>query len=153
MFNKKNTLFLTLFLITSIQILIYINNNQKISFRYFIWTSQELRIGKLICISFVSGLLVSSILNKSINLYNKKNDINYKKNNEEDYSYEKNINEEENKSKYQMPPERDIRDAQPTISVNYRVIENTGENYSEYDKNSSNNEQFQDDWDNNDKDW
>ena len=153
MFNKKNTLFLTLFLITSIQILIYINNNQKISFRYFIWNSQELRIGKLICISFVSGLLVSSILNKSINLYNKKNDINYKKNNEEDYSYEKNINEEENKSKYQMPPERDIRDAQPTISVNYRVIENTGENYSEYDKNSSNNEQFQDDWDNNDKDW
>ena len=29
MFNKKNTFFLTLFLITSIQILLYINNTQK----------------------------------------------------------------------------------------------------------------------------
>lgn len=153
MFNKKNTLFLTLFLITSIQILLYINNPQKISFRYFIWNSQELRIGKLICISFVSGLLVSSILNNSINLYNKNNDIKYKKKNDQDYSYQKNIKEEENKSKYQMPPERDIRDPQPTISVNYRVIENTGENYSEYGENSSNNQQFHDDWDNNDKDW
>ena len=153
MFNRKNTLLLTLSLITSIQILLYINNNQKISFRYFIWNSQELRIGKLICISFVSGLLVSSILNKSISLYNKSNEINHKKKYEQDYSYEKNIDEEENKSKYQMPPERDIRDTQPTISVNYRVIENKEENYSEYGKNSSNDQQFQDDWDNNDKEW
>ena len=30
-----------------------------------------------------------------------------------------------------MPPERDIRAAQPTISVNYRVIKNTEENNSD----------------------
>ena len=29
---------------------------------------------------------------------------------------------------YEMPPERDLRDTQPTISVNYRVIKNKAEN-------------------------
>ena len=52
-----------------------------------------------------------------------------------------------------MPPQRDIRDSQPTISVNYRVVRNTEENTSKKDKNISNSTDIKDDWDNDDNDW
>ena len=65
MFKKKYLLF-TLFLIIIFQILFYTNNNQKTSFRYFKWTLQEVSIGKLISISFFSGLFVSTLLNTTI---------------------------------------------------------------------------------------
>ena len=64
---KKKYLLLTLFLIIIFQILLYTNNNQKTSFRYFKWTFQEVSIGKLISISFFSGLFVSTLLNTTIN--------------------------------------------------------------------------------------
>jgi len=63
---KKKYLLLTLFFIIIFQILIYTNNNQRTSFRYFKWTIQEVSIGKLICISFFSGLFVSTLLNTTI---------------------------------------------------------------------------------------
>ena len=53
----------------------------------------------------------------------------------------------------EMPPQRDIRDAQPTISVNYRVVKNTGENNLKRDQNYSNNNYNEDDWDDNNNDW
>ena len=65
MFKKKYLLF-TLFLIIIFQILLYTNNNQKTSFRYFKWTLQEVSIGKLISISFFSGLFVSTLLNTTV---------------------------------------------------------------------------------------
>ena len=52
-----------------------------------------------------------------------------------------------------MPPERDLRDTQPTISVNYRVIKDNGENQLRERNQSSQNTQYQDDWDNNDLEW
>ena len=60
---------------------------------------------------------------------------------------------EDVRSKIEMPPERDIRDSQPTISVNYRVIKNTEENNYERDKNYSSYSDSSDDWDNNESDW
>ena len=63
---KKKYLLLTLFLIIIFQILLYTNNNQKTSFRYFKWTLQEVSIGKLISISFFSGLFISSLLSTTI---------------------------------------------------------------------------------------
>ena len=60
-------LILTLiFLIIIFNILLSIDNNQKTSFRYFKWTLQEVSIGKLISISFFSGLFVSTLLNTTI---------------------------------------------------------------------------------------
>ena len=63
---KKKYLLLTLFLIIIFQILLYTNNNQKTSFRYFKWTINEVSIGKLISISFFSGLFVSTLFNTTI---------------------------------------------------------------------------------------
>ena len=147
MFFKKKFLLLTLLLIIIIQSLLFSNNNQKTSFRYFKWNVQEVSIGKLISISFFSGLFVSTLLS---NLFtnNKKN---YSENTEE--IFRSLDNEEDLKSNIDMPPQRDIRDAQPTISVNYRVVKNIEENSLKSDQNFSNVSDNKDDWVNDDNDW
>ena len=143
----KKTYLLTIFTVIIFQIALYTNNKHMSSLRYFKWTIQEVSIGKLISISFFSGLFISTLLNSS--------DVNYKKNNEE--NIEENLetfnNQEDVKSNVEMPPQRDIRDAQPTISVNYRVIKNTEENNIKRDQNYSDNLNYKDDWDNDEIDW
>ena len=147
MIFKKKYLLLNIFLIIIIQTLLYTNNNQRISFKYFKWTVKEVSIGKLINISFFSGLLISTLLTTTISSY-KKNVI---ENIEE--NYEPLNNEEDIKSNIDIPPQRDIRDAQPTISVNYRVVKNTEENNLKKDQNYSNNPDNKDDWNIEDNDW
>ena len=94
---------------------------------------------------------MSTLLNTTV--------TNFKKSSFEkfDENYEPLKREEDEKSKIEMPPQRDIRDSQPTISVNYRVIknteENTEENNYERDKSYSNSPDSKDDWDNNNNDW
>ena len=51
-----------------------------------------------------------------------------------------------------MTPQRDIRETQPTISVNYRVVKNMNDNNFKKDRNYSNPDS-KDDWDNADNDW
>ena len=135
------------FLIIIFQTLLYTNNNQKTSFRFFEWTAQNVSIGKLISISFFSGLFVSTLLNITTTSINKKST----KNIEDDH--EALNNDEYINSNIEMPPQRDIRDAQPTISVNYRVVKNTEENNLKRDQNYSNNNDKEDDWVNNNNDW
>ena len=147
MIFKKKYLLLTILLIIIVQIALHTNNKQRSSFRYFKWTIQEVSIGKLINISFFSGLLISTLLTTTISSY-KKNVI---ENIEE--NYEPLNNEEDIKSNIDIPPQRDIRDAQPTISVNYRVVKNTEENNLKKNQNYSNNPNNKDDWNNDDNDW
>ena len=147
MIFKKKFLLLILFFIIVFQTLLYTNNNQKTSFRFFEWTAQKVSIGKLISISFFSGLFVSTLLNITTTITNKKST----KNIEDDY--EALNNDEYINSNVEMPPQRDIRDAQPTISVNYRVVKNTEENNLKRDQNYSNNNDNEDDWVNNNNDW
>ena len=139
---------LTIFFIIIIQILLYINNsNKNTSIRFFKWTSQEVSIGKLISISFFSGLFMSALLNTTTTNFKNKTFENI------DENYEPFKREEDVRSNIEMPPQRDIRDSQPTISVNYRVIKNTEENNFERDKNYSNSPDSGDDWNTNDSDW
>ena len=145
---KKKYLLLILFLIIIFQTLLYTNNNQKTSFRYFKWNLQEISIGKLISISFFSGLFVSTLLNTTITStsFRKKTLENVGDN------FVSNNNEEEMEPNVEMPPQRDIRETQPTISVNYRVVKNMNDNNSKKDLNYSNPDN-KDDWDNADNDW
>ena len=147
MIFKKKFLLLTFFFIVVLQTLLYTNNKQKTSFRYFQWTVQDVSIGKLINISFFSGLIMSTLLNTTLVSHNK----NTVENTEE--NYEPINNDEDMKSNVEMPPQRDIRDTQPTISVNYRVIKNTEENNLRPNKNNSNITGNNDDWDNDENDW
>jgi len=145
---KKKYLLLSLFLIIIIQTLLYTNNNQKTSFRYFKWTLQEVTIGKIISISFFSGLVISTLLNTTINStgFRKKSFENI----EDDFISQN--SEVDMESKVEMPPQRDIRETQPTISVNYRVVKNMNDNNLKKDLNYSNSDNI-DDWDNVDNDW
>ena len=150
--NKKKNLILIILLIASIQILLLINNRQKTSFRYFVWNIQEVTIGRLIIISFVSGLLISSLLNKTLinniptnQVYDKKDKATH---NDDDSIEREDINEP-----HDITPERDLRDPQPTISVNYRVIKNKGDNEFTDRYDTINNSQYADDWNNNDSEW
>ena len=147
MFKKKYLLF-TLFLIIIFQILLYTNNNQKSSFRYFKWTIQEVSIGKLISISFFSGLFISTLLNTTIT------NTSFRKNTFENVvdDFVSQNYEEDMGSNVEMPPQRDIRETQPTISVNYRVVKNMNDNNSKKDQKFSNPDS-NDDWDNPDNDW
>ena len=145
---KKKYLFLTLFLLIIFQALLYTNNNQKTSFRYFKWTIQEVSIGKLISISFFSGLFISTLLNTTIT------STRFRKNtfeNVEDDFVSQN-NEEDMEPNVEIPPQRDIRETQPTISVNYRVVKNMNDNNLKKDQSYSN-QDIKDDWDNADNDW
>ena len=145
---KKKYLFLSIFLIIIIQTLLYTNNNQKTSFRYLKWTLQEVSIGRLISISFFSGIFVSTLLNTTITRtsFRKKTFENV----EDDFV---NIdNEEEMEPNVEMPPQRDIRETQPTISVNYRVVKNMSDNNLKKDQSYSN-QDIENDWDNDDNDW
>ena len=148
MIFKKKFLLLTLFLIIIFQTLLYTNNNQKTSFRFFNWTVKEISIGKLISISFFSGLFITSLLNTTIT------STSFKENNfenvEDDFvsqNYDENM-----EPNIEMPPQRDIRETQPTISVNYRVVKNMNDNDLIKDRNYSNLDN-NDDWDNAENDW
>ena len=150
MIFKKKYLLLDIFLIITIQILLFTNNKQRTTFRLFKWTLREVSIGKLISISFLSGICISTLLtNVSYGNNNfKKIEDDYEPLNNDEY-----IRSEED-TNVEIPPQRDIRDAQPTISVNYRVIKNTEDNNLERDQNYSKNLNNKDDWDNNeDNDW
>ena len=148
MIFKKKYLLFTFFLIIIFQILIYTNNKEKVSLRYLKWTVQEVSIGKLISISFFSGLFASTLLNTTITSTSfRKNTF---KNVEDDFEYQN--NEEDLEPNVEMPPQRDIRETQPTISVNYRVVKNMNDNNLKKDRNYSNTNN-NDDWDNADNDW
>ena len=144
MIFKKKFLLVILFIIIISQSLLFTNNNHKTSFRYLKWTIKEVSIGKLISISFFSGLFISALLNTTNTNFKKNNFSNIEENNETIN------NEEDMKSNIEMPPQRDIRDSQPTISVNYRVVKNMEENNMKSDQNYSNKN---DDWDDDDNEW
>ena len=144
---KKNYLLLTLFLIIILQAFLYTNNNQTTSFRFLKLSVKEVSIGKLISFSFFSGLVISALLNTA-NISYKKNNFENKEENNEPFNDEIDIN-----SNVEMPPQRDIREAQPTISVNYRVIKNTNETNLRNDGNYSDKFNNEDDWENNENEW
>jgi len=99
-------------------------------------------------ISFFSGLFVSTLLKTTINStsFRKKTLENV----EDDFV--SNNNQEEVEPSVEMPPQRNIRETQPTISVNYRVLKNINDNNLKKDQSYSN-QDIKDDWDNADNDW
>ena len=151
MIYKRNGILITIFLIIFMQLFLYINNKQKSSFRYFIWNIQEISVGKLITISFSTGFLVSSLLSKTINTNDKENFQNDYENGNEEYADQP--NEVFKKNEYEIPPQRDVRDTQPTISVNYRVIKNKRDDDSDYDEDYQINSKNNDDWNERDSGW
>ena len=151
MIYRKKGLIIAISLIVSILLLIYTNNRQKSSFKVFIWNTQEITLGKLISISFLSGFLISTFMQNIFIPKNTKRKIKDEFNKSE--GYESIPNNEDDDFGFEMPPQRDVREAQPTISVNYRVVKNTEENNLRSDEYYSNKAENKDDWNNNEDDW
>ena len=143
MFYKKRYLIFTILFIILLQVLLYINNNNKSNLKFFIWEIREIEIGKLLSVSFFSGILISSIINyttqtKIINKLEEEEEL------DKNESVEAFTNIDEKNSSFEMPPQRDIRDPQPTISVNYRVVKNNSDNYQKYGDEVK--KVYEDDW-------
>ena len=146
---KKRIFTLSIFFILCIQVLLLINNRQRTSFRYFIWNVADVSIGKLICISFFSGLLMSSLLNKTLN----SNIRTYQRIEEDSDKTFSDFDKTDNNIDYSSGDNDSNYDIPPTISVNYRVIKDNGENDFRDKNQTSNKTQYEDDWSNNDLEW
>ena len=147
--NKK---FIAFFIFLSIFILSILNikNPEKTKFYLFTSKTEEISLGNLITMTFIAGFSFSSVLS----LISKNNSQELLENNftnyeEIDKSDENNISQNLNSN---PPPERDVRDSQPTISVNYRFVDqDTNSNSSKKTTNNPNNED--NDWVNYDNEW
>ena len=149
--NTKSK-FIIFFIFFSILILSIFNikNPEKTKFYLFTSKIEEISIGNLITITFISGFTFSSLLSLM-----SKNNLKERSIDNYDNDYELNKSDENNfRQKFDIdrPPERDIRESQPTISVNYRFIDQENNSYaSKSTKNEFNNED--NDWTNNDNEW
>ncbi len=147
--NKKLIAFFIFFSILTLSIL-NIKNPEKTKFYLFTSKTEEISLGNLITITFIAGFSFSSVLS-FISKNNSKEslDNNFSNYEDVDKSDENNFSQDLNSIR---PPERDVRESQPTISVNYRFIDQDNNSYSSRKKtNNPNNED--NDWVNYDNEW
>ena len=133
--------------------IINIKNYEKTKFYLFTSKIEEISLGNLITIAFISGFTFSSLLTL-ISKNNLQESLeNNMANKEERDNADQNITNQEIEST--RPPERDVRESQPTISVNYRFVDQDNNSFSSKntkDKNINfNNEK--NDWENYDNEW
>ena len=130
-----------------------IKNPEKTKFYLFTSKIEEISLGNLITITFVSGFSFSSLLTfVSKNKY--KEELGDDFINEEDFDkYNENQLSQEFESV--RPPERDVRESQPTISVNYRFVDQENNSYSSKSTTKNNNDRNKEDndWLNYDNEW
>ena len=152
--NIKNKLIAFFIFILIFTLSIFnVKNPEKIKFYLFTSEKEQISLGNLITLTFVSGFTLSSLLTliSKTNLQASSDDnfINY---DEIEQSVENNTYQE---FKSDRPPERDVRESQPTISVNYRFVDQDDDLYSSKNNskktNNVNNED--NDWLNNDDSW
>ena len=150
---KKKIIAFCIFFSISFLSILNIKNPEKTKFYLFTSKIEEISLGNLITIAFISGFSFNSILsviyknNSQESLEN--NHTNYE---EIDKSDEYNFSQELNPNR---PPERDIRESQPTISVNYRFVDQDNNSYISKNtkKNSKNLNEEDNDWLNYDNEW
>ena len=145
--NIKNKLII-FFTFCSIIILSIFNlrNPEKTEFYLFTSKTEEISLGNLITISFISGFTFSSLLTLISKNYSQESLEDNFINDEIEKSDENIFNQE---TEIDRPPERDLRESQPTISVNYRFVDQDNNSFS-----SKNNlKREDDDWKYNDNEW
>ena len=152
--NIKNKL-IVFFIFFSILTLTIINlkNSEKTKIYLFTSKIEEISLGNLIAITFLSGFTFSSLSILMSSNNSKESLEDYYINEEEiDKTYENNFNQELESNR---PPERDVRESQPTISVNYRFVDQDNNSFgSKNTKKIINNPNNEDnDWVNYDNEW
>ena len=132
--------------------MINIKNYEKTKFYLFTSKIEEISLGNLITIAFISGFTFSSLLTLiSKNNLQESLENNIAKKEEMDNA-DQNITNQEIESF--RPPERDVRESQPTISVNYRFVDQDNNSFSSKNTKKTNNKSSEDnDWANYDNEW
>ena len=150
--NKKLIAFFIFFSILTLSIL-NIKNPEKTKFYLFTYKTEEISLGNLITMTFIAGFSFSSVLS----LVSKNNSQELLENNftnyeEIDKSDENNFSQDLNSN---PPPERDVRESQPTISVNYRFVDQDNNSYDlkNTKKIINNPNKDENDWLNHDNEW
>ena len=150
--NRKLILFF-IFLQIFILSIINIKNPEETKFYLFTSKTEDISLGNLITITFIAGFSFSSVLS----LISKNNSQESLENNftnyeEIDKSDNNNFSQEFNSNR---PPERDVRESQPTISVNYRFVDQDNNSYSSKKTTTSINhpDNEDNDWVNYDNEW
>jgi len=117
-------IFLQVFILSMLNV----KNPEETKFYLFTSKTEDISLGNLITISFISGFSFSSLLSLiSKNNSQESVEKNFTNNEEIDKSDENNFSQELNTNR---PPERDLRESQPTISVNYRFVDQDNNSYS-----------------------
>ena len=124
--NKKLIAFYIFFLIFILSIL-NLKNPEKTKFYLFTSKTEEISLGNLITMTFIAGFSFSSVLSLFSNNSQELLENNFTNYEEIDKSDENNFSQDLNSN---PPPERDVRDSQPTISVNYRFVDQDNNSYS-----------------------
>ena len=143
--NKKLVVSFVFFSIFILSIL-NIKNPEKTKFYLFTSKTEKISLGNLITITFISGFTFSSLLTLISKNYSQESLEDNFINDEIENSDENIFNQE---TEIDRPPERDLRESQPTISVNYRFVDQDNNSFS-----SKNNlKREDDDWKYNDNEW
>ncbi len=154
---KKNLIIL-IFLFSTITLSIINLKNTSKTYLYFLnFKTEKLTLGTFITLSFLTGFTttftfsyLTSSKNQNIMFNDERKDIN-SQGLQENFT-EKNT--EINESINERPPERDIRDSQPTISVNYRVIKKNNIEVNDIDEGYMDKSyQNYDDWEEIESNW
>ena len=149
--NIKNK-FIVCFIFFTILTLSIFNTKNPEKTKFYLFTSKtdQISLGNLITLTFISGFTFSSLLTLISKNYSQELSEDYVISNEEKDKYEEdNLSQE---LEYNRPPERDVRESQPTISVNYRYVDQ--DNYSNSSKNTKKNiNNEKNDWLNDDNEW
>ncbi len=151
---KRKFLISYIFFNIIIILLINFKNSNKVNINIFTWQTSNNSLGKIITYSYIAGLSFNTLLTLIIN---GQESINKEEKEQEDELFERSQTEDELSYK-ERPPERDIKESQPTISVNYRVIDNFNNNNYIYEDNSESEirgtrNKIDEDWGVDDKGW
>ena len=154
---KKNYLIFYIFINLIIILFVNIRNTNKVNINIFTWKSNNYSLGNILTSSYFAGITFNALLTLLITSNERIEKI---KDDEEKFLYENEYHDVDDfsfkETNAERPPERDLKDSQPTISVNYRVIDKdkytTDKNNRESDfKNTRNN--IYDDWGETDRGW
>ena len=154
---KKNLIIL-IFLLTTITLSIINLKNTSKTYLYFLnFKTEKLTLGGFVTLSFLAGFTTTftfSYLTSSKNENKKFNEERKDINSETLHENYTEKNTEINESIKGRPPERDIRDSQPTISVNYRVLKQNNTEVNDIDEGYIDNKyQKYNDWEEIESNW
>ena len=154
---KRNLIILIILLITITLSILNLKNTSKTYLYFLNFKTEKLTLGSFITLSFLAGFTttfafssISSSENENKSFNNEKIDINAETLQGDFIENNTKLNE----SIKDRPPERDIRESQPTISVNYRVIKQNNTEVNDIDEGYTDNKyQNYDDWQEIESNW